>query len=87
MAPSEVFALLLCALRGEPKAYLDLWFKQRARGMSRWHDLIDWVGGYPFEVAKPDQVFNFYRSQGFQLLQLVVAGSGCNQYVLRRIRD
>ena len=24
---------------------------KRARGMSRWHDLLDWCGGYPFEVA------------------------------------
>ena len=29
--------------------------------MSRWHDLIDWVGGYPFEVAKPEQIFDFFR--------------------------
>src|SRR5947209_2899225 len=24
------------------------------RGMSVWHDLVDWVGGYPFEVATPE---------------------------------
>jgi len=84
MAPFELRALLISAVRGEPKAYLELWSNQRARGMSRWHDLIDWVGGYPFEVAKPDQVFNFYHSRGFELLQLVVATSGCNEYVLRR---
>ena len=28
------------------------WTQYRSsRGMSRWHDLVDWVGGYPFEVA------------------------------------
>ncbi|MGH8511739.1 MAG: hypothetical protein ACREU9_02645 [Gammaproteobacteria bacterium] len=26
-------------------------------GMSYWHDLIDWIGGYPFEVAKPEEIF------------------------------
>jgi 2-polyprenyl-6-hydroxyphenyl methylase/3-demethylubiquinone-9 3-methyltransferase len=26
------------------------------RGMSLWHDMIDWLGGYPFEVAKPEAV-------------------------------
>lgn len=29
------------------------------RGMSKWHDLIDWIEGYPFEVAKPEQIFDF----------------------------
>src|ERR1700734_1738939 len=28
----------------------------RERGMSPWRDLIDWVGGYPFEVAKPEAI-------------------------------
>ena len=30
----------------------------RGRGMDQRHDLVDWVGGYPFEVAKPEQVFD-----------------------------
>src|SRR3990172_6446316 len=25
------------------------------RGMSAWRDVVDWVGGYPFEVAKPEE--------------------------------
>jgi hypothetical protein len=24
------------------------------RGMSPWRDRMDWVGGYPFEVASPE---------------------------------
>ena len=57
------------------------------RGMSRWHDLIDWVGGYPFEVAKPEQIFDFYRARGLQLTRLVTVGGGhaCNNYVLQRV--
>src|SRR5206468_1220503 len=35
------------------------------RGMNRWHDLVDWVGGYPFEVAAPDELFDFCRHRGF----------------------
>src|SRR5690606_5488054 len=30
-----------------------------ARGMSRWYDLVDWVGGWPFEVARPEEVIDF----------------------------
>jgi 2-polyprenyl-6-hydroxyphenyl methylase/3-demethylubiquinone-9 3-methyltransferase len=53
------------------------------RGMSSFHDLRDWVGGYPFEVASPDAVFDFYRMRGFTLRRLMTAGGGhgCNQYV------
>ena len=28
-------------------------YGKNERGMSFWQDLVDWVGGYPFEVAKP----------------------------------
>jgi 2-polyprenyl-3-methyl-5-hydroxy-6-metoxy-1,4-benzoquinol methylase len=54
-----------------------------ARGMSRKHDLIDWVGGYPFEVAKPDEVFTFVHRLGFELRRLRTARIGCNEYVFQ----
>ena len=55
----------------------------RERGMSRWHDLIDWLGGYPFEVAKPEAIFHFYRQYGLQLVELKTCGGGlgCNEFV------
>lgn len=55
----------------------------RARGMSGKHDLLDWVGGYPFEVAKPEEVFAFLRGRGFELRHLKTCGGGlgCNEYV------
>jgi 2-polyprenyl-3-methyl-5-hydroxy-6-metoxy-1,4-benzoquinol methylase len=58
----------------------------RDRGMSRWHDAVDWAGGYPFEVATPDALFEFYRERGFELenLRTVGGGSGCNEFVFRR---
>src|SRR5207245_3000808 len=59
--------------------------KPQIRGMSAWHDLVDWVGGYPFEVARPEQVFDFYRERGFVLQQLRTdGGSGCNEYVFQK---
>jgi SAM-dependent methyltransferase len=55
----------------------------RGRGMSAKHDLIDWVGGYPFEVAKPEEVFRRIRPLGFELRHLKTCGGGlgCNEYV------
>lgn len=59
--------------------------KPRPRGMSPWRDLIDWVGGYPFEVATPEAVFSFYRERGFVLDAMVTRqGLGCNEFVFTR---
>lgn len=56
------------------------------RGMSLWHDMIDWLGGYPFEVAKPEAVFRFFQDEGFTLEELKTCGGrmGCNEFVFRR---
>lgn len=53
------------------------------RGMSPHRDVVDWVGGYPFEVAKPEEIFEFYRDRGYTLRGLLTCGGGhgCNQFV------
>lgn len=58
------------------------------RGMSLWFDMIDWVGGYPFEVAKPEDVFRFFRDRGFRLIELKTCGGGAanNEFVFFRER-
>lgn len=55
------------------------------RGMSVWHDWLDWIGGYPFEVAKPEEIFEFCRARGFTLERMVTcgAGHGCNEFLFR----
>jgi 2-polyprenyl-6-hydroxyphenyl methylase/3-demethylubiquinone-9 3-methyltransferase len=76
--------LLKDALRGRPFRSIRQYGKDR--GMSFWQDLIDWVGGYPFEVSTPEQVFDFYRARGFCLTQLRTCGGslGCNEFVFRK---
>jgi 2-polyprenyl-3-methyl-5-hydroxy-6-metoxy-1,4-benzoquinol methylase len=60
---------------------------KRKRGMSLYHDWIDWLGGYPFEVAKPETIFLFYQALGFRLLNLRTTNRlGCNQFVFERMR-
>lgn len=55
---------------------------QKERGMSAWYDLIDWVGGYPFEVASIRELFEFYRDNGFRLDTIQTTNrSGCNELV------
>lgn len=56
------------------------------RGMSLWHDWHDWLGGYPFEAAKPEDIILPIQTQGFTLTNLNTQyGSvGCVEYVFRR---
>jgi predicted RNA methylase len=62
---------------------------RRARGMSARYDLIDWVGGYPFEVAAPEEVFRVGRRHGLELRHLKTCGGGlgCNEYVFTSCAD
>ena len=57
--------------------------------MSPLRDVVDWVGGYPFEVARPEQIFDFYRNRGFllQRLKTCYGQLGCNEFVFRRSPD
>lgn len=61
-------------------------YRDNRRGMSLWRDVVDWVGGYPFEVSTPEQVFDFYRHRGFVLTRLYTDnGLGCNQFVFMNV--
>ncbi len=53
------------------------------RGMRPYRDVVDWVGGYPFEVAKPEEIFSFHKHLGFTLEKLTTCagGLGCNEYL------
>ena len=56
------------------------------RGMSVWTDAIDWLGGYPFEVATPEHILRFFRDLGFTLIELKTCRGrmGCNEFVFTR---
>lgn len=87
MGPREIKAFLLHTLRGRPLQYVNTWRKYKStRGMSKQHDIVDWIGGYPFEVAKPEAVFEFYRDRNFMLTSIstVGGGLGCNEFVFEK---
>ena len=56
------------------------------RGMSPIHDWVDWLGGYPFEVARPEEIFDFYQTRAFTLVRLTTCrgGMGNNEFVFQR---
>jgi 2-polyprenyl-6-hydroxyphenyl methylase/3-demethylubiquinone-9 3-methyltransferase len=82
--PSESKAAVSALVNWRVGTYLRGWFRvDPSRGMNHWRDIIDWVGGYPYEFASPDEIFDFYRNRGFSLSKLKCkgAGFGCVEYV------
>ncbi|WP_339816144.1 class I SAM-dependent methyltransferase [uncultured Imperialibacter sp.] len=53
------------------------------RGMSIYHDWVDWIGGLPFEVASPQYIVDFFFE--FHNLKLIgittTSTNGINEYV------
>ena len=60
--------------------------KESTRGMSKWHDWIDWIGGHPYERATVEQMVDYFAKDGFRLKSLVdrSRGYGCNEFVFTR---
>lgn len=86
-APGETKSVVRSILTLEMREYFRSWTEAHPeRGMSRWRDLVDWTGGYPYEVAKPEEIFDFYRARGFSLtrMQCGGVGLGCNQFVFEK---
>lgn len=61
-------------------------FKKKKRGMDYYYDVVDWVGGYPYEYASCQEIKDFLEKRGFQLEKCVRAQvpTGCNEFVFRR---
>jgi 2-polyprenyl-6-hydroxyphenyl methylase/3-demethylubiquinone-9 3-methyltransferase len=86
-APSDMKRIAKSVLRLRPGEYVRMWTDYATeRGMSRWHDIIDWVGGFPYEYAKPEEIFDFFRSRQFTLCRMKCGnvGLGCGEFVFRK---
>ncbi len=81
----------LISLLHAPYLYGARWLAHRLlrssrpeRGMSLWHDMLDWLGGWPFEVASSSSIIEFYEQRGVRLLrQKLVRRHGCNEFVFQ----
>src|SRR5258708_3310836 len=88
--PREIRSFAFSVLTLQPSRYVQSWTQyKRFRGMSKWHDLVDWVGGLPFEVAKPEEIIFFFRDRSFELLGMITCAGeiGCNEYIFIRRSD
>jgi hypothetical protein len=56
------------------------------RGMSFYYDVIDWLGGYPYEYASREEIERSVGMLGFSLVKHMPASvpTGCNEYVFKK---
>ena len=56
------------------------------RGMDFMHNLVDWVGGYPYEYASIDEMTALLENNGFKIIDVFPAKvpTGCNEFVCRK---
>jgi len=89
-SPAAIQRLLIGCLY--PVIYVAKWFATRrsplkqARGMDFYYDVLDWIGGYPYEYATAGEIKTLVESFGFTLERSIPATvpTGCNQFVFRR---
>ncbi len=60
--------------------------RKKDRGMDFLHDVVDWVGGYPYEYASREEIRDFVCRQGFECLKIRRARvpTGCNEFIFRK---
>ena len=60
--------------------------RRQTRGMDFYYNLVDWVGGYPYEYASREEVLALVEPLGFACQRyLPTKGfTGCNEYLFRR---
>lgn len=60
--------------------------RKQKRGMDFYYNVIDWVGGYPYEYATRDEITSRLQPLGFEFRRFVQAQvpTGCNEFVFQR---
>ena len=57
------------------------------RGMNFYYDVIDWVGGYPYEYASKEVIINYMKHKGFNLIKFnsALVPTGCHEYIFEKV--
>ncbi|MFH1478813.1 MAG: methyltransferase domain-containing protein [Candidatus Omnitrophota bacterium] len=60
---------------------------KKYRGMSLIHDWQDWLGGFPYEPAKPEKIISFLEGLNYKLCNFKPTehGFGNNQFLFQKI--
>jgi SAM-dependent methyltransferase len=59
---------------------------KQSRGMDFSYNIIDWVGGYPYEYASKAEICGFVEPLGFRCIQHLPTEvpTGCNEFIFQR---
>lgn len=62
---------------------------RQRRGMDFFHNLIDWLGGYPYEYASIPEMMTMLESHRMQVLRTIPAEvpTGCNEFICLKAKD
>ena len=60
--------------------------REQSRGMDFYYNLIDWLGGYPYEYASIEEIERILSNTGFRKIRTIPAEvpTGCNEFVFRK---
>lgn len=60
---------------------------EQQRGMNFFYNVVDWVGGWPYEYASIAELCAMVEPLGFETVKTVPAQvpTGCNEFVFRRV--
>jgi 2-polyprenyl-6-hydroxyphenyl methylase/3-demethylubiquinone-9 3-methyltransferase len=90
--PFSFLLIMAMAIKNKKKPTVILNEYVKKRGMSFFHDVDDWLGGYPYESVKPDFLVSYIESKGFKMTlancktpKIGVFGSGCGEWVFEKI--
>lgn len=89
---TALFRAAFAATRRDFAAYVSNY--SDSRGMDFAHDVHDWLGGYPYESIRAARLDKYLTMLGFSKIRakirrasIGVFGSGCNEYVYRRMAE
>ena len=82
---------LLGQLRGRQNPFRVARDYRNSRGMALWTDMIDWLGGYPYEFASAQEIIDFCQQDcTMRCIKAIPVGegdSGNNQFVFKPSRS
>jgi 2-polyprenyl-3-methyl-5-hydroxy-6-metoxy-1,4-benzoquinol methylase len=76
------------ARTGDPLRTYRTYRSNTERGMDYWHDVRDWLGGFPYEYASIDEIVAYFQTRLAFDVEYTSAssGAGCNEFMFRRAR-
>lgn len=62
------------------------WNQKIERGMNIYHDLVDWLGGLPYEAASEDEMLQWGLKNNLELKRILCKGNygACNYYLFKK---